>query len=313
MISLVMVAKAKKEVKKTVEEKDGKKIEKKVRVSNRKIAENLGVSRNTINAAVRKIEDTGLTFEKAAKMKEEDLRRLTRKKRVDDSFLMPNFEAVMIKYRKRKNRTQMYNDYCRCCSEIGEKAYSAAQFYQHFNDYVFFHPEALKRRRKKTSCVWKLAKVQDSSHVAYDNRYYSVPYHFIGCEVVLKVGSRKLTVYSGGVVLTEHKLPSVLSKDDYVTDLHHLPPDSAHYGKWNSTRYLAWARFIGPYTYKLISMMFDTSDFEQRRYKSVHAILGLSSKYGDIRLEKACKETLSQKKLLKYRNVLENLEKDSSN
>lgn len=294
MISLVEVAKAK---------GDGT-------VSNRKVAQQLGVARNTINLAVRRIEQSGLSFIDASMMSEEALRKYTSgEKRVDDSILMPDFDSLMLRYRKGATRHELYNNYIVSCVTVGKKPYGTTQFYEHFNDYLQKHPEMLKKRLKASGNVlWQKAKVQSNCHIEFRGNYYSIPYQYIGKDVELCIGNRELIAYYGGVEVARHELLSEDAKGYYCTDTDHLPPDSAHYGEWNSTRYLSWASSIGPYTHELIKRIFDTADIEQRRYRGVHAILRLSGMHGNERLEQACKRALSSSPKPNYKNVKKALE-----
>ena len=58
----------------------------------------------------------------------------------------------------------------------------------------------------------------------------------------------------------------------------HLPEESKNFGKWNSIRYLEWARRIGPNVHLVISRMFDQGP-EQQYYRRVHATLKMADTY----------------------------------
>jgi ABC-type dipeptide/oligopeptide/nickel transport system ATPase component len=73
-----------------------------------------------------------------------------------------------------------------------------------------------------------------------------------------------------------------------------LPEQSSHYGEWNSSRYLNWAKKKGPYTEQLIQSLFDNTLYEQKVYRTVHSILKLADIYSDQRLESACQLALEK-------------------
>ncbi len=140
---------------------------------------------------------------------------------------------------------------------------------------------------------WRKAKVQSNSHISYQKCYYSVPYTTIGKELSLRITSETLDIYDDSTHLCTHRL--IQSKVGfYSTDRSHLPEQSSHYGEWNSSRYLNWAKKKGPYTEQLIQSLFDNTLYEQKVYRTVHSILKLADIYSDQRLESACQLALEK-------------------
>lgn len=141
-------------------------------------------------------------------------------------------------------------------------------------------------------CEFKKAKVYTNSHITLNKHYYSVPYQFIGEEVLLKVYSNKVQIYHHQQLLCEH-ITTYALPGAYTTNEAHLPEDSQHYGKWNSTRYLSWARRIGPNVHIVVSRLFEQGP-EQQYYRRVHAILKMADTYSDQRLDTACHYALER-------------------
>lgn len=140
-------------------------------------------------------------------------------------------------------------------------------------------------------CEWRKAKVQSNAHISLLKNYYSVPYQYIGKEVQVKLRQDSFDVLSDGQLLCTHQL----IKDHigaYDTVDAHMPPNSSHYGEWNSTRYLNWAKTKGPNTYQVIFKLFEGVKNEQRYYRAAHAILKLADAYSNDRLEDACQYAL---------------------
>lgn len=155
--------------------------------------------------------------------------------------------------------------------------------------------------------IWKKAKVQNNSHIAYAKNYYSVPYEYIGQEVDLRISPSKISIYSDHRLLCSHDL-CMHQIGRYVTEPHHMPPNSNAYGEWNSTRYLNWAKTKGQYVYQVIYKLFEDAAVEQRYYRSVHSILKLADTYSNERLNHACQYLLSIISRPKYRDIKRILE-----
>lgn len=151
-------------------------------------------------------------------------------------------------------------------------------------------------------CIWKKAKVQSNSHISFQKCYYSIPYQYIGKEVDLKIFNDRFEVYAQNILLCAHKI--LMNRiGAYDTNISHMPPNSASYGEWNSTRFLNWAKTKGPYTYQVIYLLFKDSKAEQRHYNTAHAILKLADSYSDQRLENSCQLALSLFSRPGYKNI----------
>lgn len=157
-----------------------------------------------------------------------------------------------------------------------------------------FEQEALKELPAYSYevCEFKEAKVYTNSHITLNKHYYSVPYQYIGGKVTLKIYSTSVKIYHNQQFLCEHVTVGT-QPGAYSTNEGHLPEESKHFGKWNSTRYLEWARRIGPNVHIVISRMFDQGP-EQQYYRRVHAILKMADTYSDQRLDKACHYALER-------------------
>ena len=142
------------------------------------------------------------------------------------------------------------------------------------------------------ACEFKEAKVYTNSHVTLNKHYYSVPFQYIGEKVTLKIYSTSVKIYHNQQFLYEHTTVGT-RPGAYSTNEAHLPEESKDFGKWNSTRYLKWARRIGPNVHIVISRMFAQGP-EQQYYRRVHAILKMADTYSDQRLDKACHYALER-------------------
>ena len=79
----------------------------------------------------------------------------------------------------------------------------------------------------------------------------------------------------------------------YSTLPEHMPEDHRKYTQWNAERFLSWARGIGENTVAVVKAILASRIIEQQGYRACMALLKLSDKYSDSRLEAACKRALS--------------------
>ena len=155
--------------------------------------------------------------------------------------------------------------------------------------------------------VFKKAKVQSNSHIAYLKNYYSVPYEYMAKEVDLRISADDIEVYHANTLLCRHKL--IKGRIGcYSTNAEHMPQGSNAYGEWNSTRYLNWAKNKGPHVYEVIYRIFNSTNIEQRYYRTVHSILKLADTYSDQRLDNSCQLALDEISRPMYRDIKHILE-----
>lgn len=156
-------------------------------------------------------------------------------------------------------------------------------------------------------CEFKTAKVYSNSHISVAKHYYSVPYQFIGKSVQLKIYADHLDVFDHETLLCSHSTKYVQA-GGYSTDESHLPPDSSHYGTWNSSRYLQWARRIGPNVGIVVELIFQQGP-EQQYYQRVHSLLKLADRSSDKELDRACQLALERNSTPSYSFVKSILKK----
>lgn len=150
-------------------------------------------------------------------------------------------------------------------------------------------------------CTFKTAKVYANSHISVAKHYYSVPYKYIGQTVTLKLYQDYLEVFIQNQFLCRHSTKNALP-GAYTTDEKHLPPNSAAFGSWNSTRYKQWARRVGPNVAVLVDIFFQKGP-EQQYYRRVHSLLKLADKATDRKLDRACQLALEKTQKPSYQFV----------
>lgn len=110
-------------------------------ISNRKIADILGISRNTVNSTIHKIEESGFSFKEIANMSEKEIeanfKRATNHTGPNPKYEMPNFKALA-KELVRPNVTKsiLWEEYRDACLLNSKRPYSQTQFNDYFREFL---------------------------------------------------------------------------------------------------------------------------------------------------------------------------------
>lgn len=137
---------------------------------------------------------------------------------------------------------------------------------------------------------WSHAKVQPNCHIAFNKRFYSVPFEYIGETVDVRATTTTVEVFLRNQRIASHR--RMLGRDSYATITEHMPPDKMFYTDWNRDRFVQWGGQIGPNTQRVIESILDRAVIEQQAYRSCFGLLNLRDKFSEVRLEQACSETL---------------------
>jgi len=158
-------------------------------------------------------------------------------------------------------------------------------------------------------------KVQRNYHVTLgeDRHHYSIPFQYIGKEVQLIYDTDNVEIYLGQCRLTTHKRN--YRKNGYTTVADHVPPAHRHYSEmkgWNKEYFIEQASKVGKNTIAVIGKILEQKIFIEQTYNSCLGVLRLKEKYGNDRLESACKRAIAGYKVnyIIIKNILErNLDK----
>ena len=139
-------------------------------------------------------------------------------------------------------------------------------------------------------------------HVVYAKNRYSVPYRYAGRKVDLRVGESTVGIYHAGERIATHRLLPAYVVNGYSTDPGHMP-DSFAKPEWDDERIRRWASKVGPNCRAAIDRIFDGVKLKEQAYNPSLAVLRLSKKYGDDRLEAACEHALPRLRSPRYRHL----------
>ena len=130
-------------------------------------------------------------------------------------------------------------------------------------------------------------KVNLDYHVVFEYNRYSCPYQYIHKKVDLKVTDTTVEIYSGTDRLATHTRFPAGRKNQYSTHAEDMP-DQFKFSPWDEHRIRNWAESIGKYTGEVIGHIFGGVSIKEQGYNPSLAVLRLSNKYSEARLEAAC-------------------------
>jgi transposase len=134
--------------------------------------------------------------------------------------------------------------------------------------------------------------VQRKDHVNLpdDDRYYSVPHIHVGRKVRILYDEKTVEVYLDNSRIAFHDRKRFDKR--YKTQLEHMPPhhQRMHEAKgWTADGLLSQAVSVGPFTRQIAARILENGVIPEQNYKACHGMLMLGRKFGNHRLESACR------------------------
>lgn len=138
------------------------------------------------------------------------------------------------------------------------------------------------------------AKVQRNYHVTLgeDWVHYSVPFRYIGKEVYLSYDSDRVEVFlqSSMERIAFHRRS--YKRHAHITEAEHMPGNHKAYHEqkgYTPDYFLSKAAQVGPDTRAYVAGVLEGKRFTQQTFNACLGILRLAARYGNDRLEAACK------------------------
>ena len=135
--------------------------------------------------------------------------------------------------------------------------------------------------------VWKKARVNIDYHIEFGKHYYSVPYSLIHEEVYVRATQSTIEIFFKNRRVASHRRLNVRGR--HTTLAAHMPPAHHKYLDWPPERIIGWAETIGPQTARLVQALLESRKHPQQAYRSCLGILRLAKRYGEDRVEAACR------------------------
>lgn len=147
---------------------------------------------------------------------------------------------------------------------------------------------------------WLRATVNIDSHIEAEHHYYSAP-HTLKHEVVdVRMTSTTVEVLFRGERVAVHRRSH--ERGRHTTIAAHLPVAHQKHLAWSPSRIIAWGATIGPSVKELVAAILDDRPHPEQGYRSCLGIIRLAKRYGNDRLDAACRRALHGR-LRSYRSV----------
>lgn len=138
--------------------------------------------------------------------------------------------------------------------------------------------------------IWKQVRVNIDYHVEFERHYYSVPHTLVHKEVYVRATQKTVEVFFNNHRIASHRRTDTPGRHTTLSE--HMPPAHQHYQEWSPERFTRWAQTIGPHTTQLVQALLASRKHPQQAYRSCLGLLRLASRYGEERLEAACRRAL---------------------
>ena len=138
---------------------------------------------------------------------------------------------------------------------------------------------------------WKPVRVHIDYHVEVDGHYYSVPYQLVGQELDARFTANTVEVFHKRQRVASHR--RAYRRGRHTTVAQHMPSSHRAHAEWTPQRLVRWAEKSGPAIAELVQNVLATRVHPQHGFRSCLGIMRLGERYGDGRLEAACRRALA--------------------
>lgn len=138
----------------------------------------------------------------------------------------------------------------------------------------------------------KWLTVQKNCHIylSQDKNYYSVPFAYVGKRAKVVYSYSNVEIYVDRKRIAFHRRNH--KEHQYITIKEHMPSTHRFVADWNKDKFLEWGSNAGQYTRELFKGIFERKAHPEQAFKSCLGILDMGKKYGNNRLENACKRAV---------------------
>ena len=147
--------------------------------------------------------------------------------------------------------------------------------------------------RRYEYAEWEKHRANIDYHVEVDHHYYSVPYHLRGETVEARITGATVEILFKGQRVASHVRSYLPGR--YTTLSAHMPESHKRYLEWSPSRIIKWAEKSGPSTGEMVKEIMERRPHPEQGFRSCLGIMRLGKRYGQERLEAACKRALFMK------------------
>ncbi len=132
--------------------------------------------------------------------------------------------------------------------------------------------------------AWCQVKVHGNCHIQFEKAYYSAPHPLAHKKLWLRATDNTVKLYSDLKLVAAH--PRLKRPGSYSTVDEHMPSEAIAWKLQDTQWCLQQSEAVGPACHDVIRKLFGDSVLDHLR--AAQGIIGLSKKYGHVRLENAC-------------------------
>ncbi len=136
--------------------------------------------------------------------------------------------------------------------------------------------------------VWEKVTLHGNCHAQFLKCYYSGPYRLVNKILWLRATTTTVRLYNNHKLIAVHPRHSKPGSKHTLEE--HLPPNAIAYCMRDSQWCLVQSKKIGTHCEQVIQKLLSDSVVDYLR--AAQAIIGLQKKYGDARLDAACRRAL---------------------
>lgn len=138
---------------------------------------------------------------------------------------------------------------------------------------------------------WRKGRVNVDYHVEVDGHHYSVDYRLVGQQLDVRLGASTVELFSRGQRVASHlRSPR---RGQHTTVAEHMPKAHRDYAQWTPERLIRWAAKTAPAVAEVVETILASRAHPQHGFRPCLGILRLGKRYGDERLEAACRRALA--------------------
>jgi transposase len=167
-----------------------------------------------------------------------------------------------------------------------------AELAQHYG--VAIVPARAARPRDKAKVEvgvqWKLVRVNIDYHVEVEGHYYSVPYALVRQQLEVRLSAQVVEIFHKGKRVASHQRSPL--KGRHSTVAAHMPKAHQQYAAWTPQRLILWAAKTGEATAQVVEAILASRPHPQQGFRACLGIMRLGKRYGDDRLEAACRRAI---------------------
>ena len=138
---------------------------------------------------------------------------------------------------------------------------------------------------------WKKVRVHIDYHVEIQRHHYSVPYPLVKQQLTARVSAHAVELLHKGRRVASHRRSH--RPGGHTTVAEHMPKAHRAYAEWTPQRLVRWAENSGVSTAALVQQILATRVHPQQGFRSCLGLMRLGKRYGDKRLEAACRRALA--------------------